>query len=48
MIDRRQSLVALAAWSSGLGAATAVRAQGPWPNGPLRFVVPYPPGGRPT
>ena len=34
---------------AGLGSATAapaiVRAQSSWPNGPMRFIVPFPPGG---
>jgi tripartite-type tricarboxylate transporter receptor subunit TctC len=42
MPDRRRSLVLLGSSLLGLPAA---RAQSAWPNGPIRFVVPYPPGG---
>jgi tripartite-type tricarboxylate transporter receptor subunit TctC len=38
---RRRSLVALAL---GLSVATAM-AQAPWPDKPIRIVVPFPPGG---
>lgn len=36
---------ALAGALLGLVAPAAVRAEGPFPSKPLRFVVPYPPGG---
>lgn len=42
MIDRRQSLALLA---GALLQDTAAHAQDAWPKGPVRFVVPYPPGG---
>lgn len=42
MIDRRQSLALLA--GALLEAGTA-HAQDTYPKGPIRFVVPYPPGG---
>ena len=42
MIDRRYWLAALA---SGLFALGTAHAQATYPNGPIRFVVPYPPGG---
>ena len=42
MLDRRRSLVLLGTSLLGL---TGARAQAPWPTGPIRFVVPYPPGG---
>jgi tripartite-type tricarboxylate transporter receptor subunit TctC len=38
LLSRRAAL-------AGLLAAPAVRAESAWPNRPLRFVVPYPPGG---
>lgn len=47
MTDRRHSLIAIAALAAGLGAAAGAHAQAGYPNGPIRFVVPYPPG-RPT
>lgn len=42
MLDRRRSLALLGA---SFLALTGARAQAPWPSGPIRFVVPYPPGG---
>ena len=42
MIDRRNCLASLIVSFFALGAA---HAQAPYPNGPIRFVVPYPPGG---
>ncbi len=39
-LSRRTALLAL-----GLGPGSLVHAQTGYPNGPIRFVVPYPPGG---
>ncbi|MBE7941801.1 MULTISPECIES: tripartite tricarboxylate transporter substrate binding protein [Ramlibacter] len=44
MIARRHCLAALASGLLALSAAP-VLAQDAWPKGPIRFVVPYPPGG---
>lgn len=43
-IARRQWLAAAAATLLAAAGATA-HAQDAWPKGPIRFVVPYPPGG---
>ena len=43
MFNRRHLLGALAA--AGCLSFGAAHAQGSFPNGPIRFVVPYPPGG---
>jgi tripartite-type tricarboxylate transporter receptor subunit TctC len=39
---KRRTLLALA---GGTLAAPGVRAQGAWPDRPVRFVIPFPPGG---
>lgn len=44
MIPRRPLLAALPA-PLALLLAPAAKAQAPWPNRPVRFVVPWPPGG---
>ncbi|MDE2607020.1 MAG: tripartite tricarboxylate transporter substrate binding protein [Burkholderiales bacterium] len=44
MIDRKCFLKTLAAAGLALAAVPAF-AQTPWPSRPIRFVVPYPPGG---
>ena len=36
---------ALAGIGSALAAPTVVKAQAEWPKGPIRFIVPFPPGG---
>ncbi|MBQ0944429.1 tripartite tricarboxylate transporter substrate binding protein [Ideonella sp. 4Y16] len=41
-LSRRTAVSALAL---GLGLGTLAHAQAPYPNGPIRFLVPYPPGG---
>lgn len=45
LIQRRRLLAQGAALSAGLYAAPWVRAQGAWPNKPIRFIVPYNAGG---
>lgn len=42
-IDRRRAL-ALAASSLCLPGIAAAQSQGPWPNRPIRIVIPWPPG----
>ena len=42
-VMHRRSLFALSA--AGLAAPTVLRAQGGWPDRPLRLVIPFPPGG---
>jgi len=44
MIRRRHLLAAASALAASPLAAPAI-AQAPWPNRPIRLVVPYPPGG---
>jgi tripartite-type tricarboxylate transporter receptor subunit TctC len=40
---RRRHLFSLAV--SGLAAPSVLRAQGAWPDRPVRLIVPFPPGG---
>lgn len=40
---QRRSLIALTA--AGLAAPSILRAQGSWPDRPIRVIVPWPPGG---
>ncbi|MGY0193896.1 Bug family tripartite tricarboxylate transporter substrate binding protein [Leptothrix sp. BB-4] len=44
-ITRRHLTAALALAAAGLTMATGAQAQASYPNGPIRFLVPYPPGG---
>lgn len=45
-LSRRTALSALSALGlGGATLATPVQAQAPYPSGPIRFLVPYPPGG---
>jgi len=45
MTQRRHSLMACLALAATALASPAAQAQAAYPNGPVRFVVPYPPGG---
>lgn len=45
MTLRRRALTTTLALAAGLTLAIGARAQSGYPNGPVRFVVPYPPGG---
>ena len=42
---RRRRLLGQIASTTTVLAAPAVRAQGAWPGGPIRIIVPFPPGG---
>ena len=42
---RRRALRLVGALLAGFGPATAALAQPAWPSRPIRFIVPYPPGG---
>jgi tripartite-type tricarboxylate transporter receptor subunit TctC len=44
-MQRRQLLLKAAAGGAALLGAPLVRAQAPWPTGPIRIVVGFPPGG---
>ena len=44
---QRRSFLQTAGAAALLGAPALVRAQ-TWPNGPVRIVVGFPPGGKPT
>ena len=46
MVSRRRILTAFAAGATALYAWSA-QAQAPYPNKPVRFIVPYSPGGLP-
>src|SRR6266478_9168255 len=42
-LRRRSMLIGSAV--TAFGAPAIVRAQGDWPKGPIKFIVPFPPGG---
>jgi tripartite-type tricarboxylate transporter receptor subunit TctC len=44
-ISRRQLTLGTVALSAAASVPSALRAQGTWPNKPVKVVVPYPPGG---
>jgi tripartite-type tricarboxylate transporter receptor subunit TctC len=44
-LRRRRFLAAAGAFASGLGTPFAFAQPSGWPNKPIRFIVPYPPGG---
>ena len=44
MTFQRRSLIVGAA-AAALGAPGILRAQGDWPKGPIKIIVPFPPGG---
>ena len=43
-IVRRRSLL-MGSLAATVGAPAIVQAQADWPKGPIKFVVPFPPGG---
>jgi tripartite-type tricarboxylate transporter receptor subunit TctC len=44
LIVRRRSLL-MGSVAATVGAPAIVQAQADWPKGPIKFVVPFPPGG---
>ena len=44
-LGRRNALTTLAVSAAGVLAPQSVRAQGAWPNRPLKMIVPFPAGG---